>query len=168
MDRRRFLMTGAGAGAATLGLPWIATAGAATDDEIAYANFGASVEFLVKDFYGRALEAKALAPPANAVLRRGRIAASQHVKALSELLAAAGDVAPVEEDFEFQWPASTFRSKRAIVSTGVGVLGPLLGAYQSASAGVTEPSYRLLYASLTASVGEQIGGLAWVAPRVGT
>ena len=50
--------------------------------------------------------------------------------------------------------------------TGLGILRPLLGAYQSAAATVVEPSYRVLFASLAASVGQQTGALAWIAPRV--
>jgi hypothetical protein len=168
MNRRRFLVSTVGVGTLTLGAPWLSAAGAATDDELAYANFGASVEHLVKDFYTRALDAEVLEPPANSVLRRGRSAAAQHARALSQLLVGAGDAAPVEEDFAFEWPEATFRTKQSIVTTGLGVLKPLLGAYQSASAAVVEPSYRVLYASLAASLGEQIGALAWVAPRVGT
>ena len=35
----------------------------------------------------------------------------------------------------------------------------MLGAYQSAAAAVSEPSYRVLYASLVASIAQQIGAL---------
>jgi hypothetical protein len=40
------------------------------------------------------------------------------------------------------------------------VLRALLGAYQTAAATVTEPSHRILYVSLTASVGQQLAELA--------
>jgi hypothetical protein len=43
---------------------------------------------------------------------------------------------------------------------GLDVLCALLGAYQTAAATVTEPSHRVLYPSLTASVGQQLAGLA--------
>lgn len=164
MDRRRFLIGTIGAGTATLATPWLGSAAAATDDELAYANFGSSVELLLKDFYARAIDAKVVSGSGANVLKKGRTAAAQHAKALSDLLVAAGDVAPVEEDFAFEWPARTFRTSRSIVTTGTGVLRALLGAYQGASAAVTEPSYRVLYASLAASVGQQIGALATLAP----
>ena len=54
----------------------------------------------------------------------------------------------------------TFRTQRSVVTTGNGVLRALLGAYQGASASVVEASYRVLYASLAASVGQQFGALA--------
>ena len=40
MDRRRFLVGSAGVSAAALGAPWLGTAAAATDDVLAFANFG--------------------------------------------------------------------------------------------------------------------------------
>ncbi len=165
MDRRRFLVGTLGAGALSVGTPWLAAAGAATEDDLAYANFGASVELLAKDFYARALEAKVVSGSAAAVLKRGRSAAAQHAKALSDLLVGAGDVAPLEEDFAFEWPANTFESRVSTVATGLGVLKSLRGAYQSASASVSEPSYRVLYASLAASLGQQVGALAALSPR---
>jgi ferritin-like protein len=165
VDRRRFLVGTIGASSVSLASPWLGGAAAATDDELAFANFGASVEYLVKDFYERAIAAKITTRTGTDLLRRGRSAAAQHAKALSELLTAAGDVAPVEEDFAFEWPARTFGSARSIASTGTSVLRALLGAYQTAAASVSEPSYRILYASLAASVGQQIGALATLSPR---
>ncbi len=166
MDRRRFLVGTIGAGTATLATPWLGSAAAATEDELAYANFGASVELLLKDFYARALDAKVVSGPRANVLRKGRSAAAQHAKAFSDLLAGAGDVAPVEEDFAFEWPARTFRTPQSIATTGVGILRALLGAYQSAGATVSDPEYRVLYASLAASLGQQVSALAALAPRV--
>ncbi len=161
MDRRRFLVSTVGAGTVALGAPWLSTAGAATEDELAFANFGASAELLLKDFYARALEAKVLGAEATEALKRGRSAAAQHAKALADLLVGAGDVAPVEEDFEFVWPAAHVPDRaRRRRRTGLGVLRALLGAYQTAAASVVEPSYRVLYASLAASIGQQIGELA--------
>lgn len=159
MDRRRFVATALGLGVASAAGPWLGSAAAATEDDLAFANFGASTEFLVKDFYSKALEAKMFPAIRASALRRGKACAAQHAQALSDLLVGAGDVAPLEEDFEFEWPSKTFRSERDAVATGAGVLRALLGAYQTAAATVTEPSHRVLYASLTASVGQQLAEL---------
>lgn len=167
MDRRRFLVGTLGASALSVGTPWLAAAAAATEDELAYANFGASVEYLAKDFYTRALGAKVAPASGAAVLKRGRSAAAQHARALSDLLVGAGDAAPVEEDFAFEWPAGTFESRESMVTTGLDVLKSLLGAYQSASASVSDPSYRVLYASLAASLGQQVAALSALSPRAG-
>jgi len=164
MNRRSFVGGSLGVGALALGGSWVATGSAATENELAFANFGASTEFLVKDFYTRALETKVVSAAQTATLKRGRSAAGQHVKALADLLRGAGDVAPAPEDFDFQWPAGTFRSEKEIVATGTGVLRPLLGAYQTAASSVSNLAYSVLYASLAASVSQQ---LATIAARAG-
>ena len=160
LSRTGFLAGVAGAGAATLGIPWISTAGAATDDDLAFANFGAAAELLIADYYAKALAAKAVGPSGTLVLRRGRAAARAHAKALGALLVGAGDTAPHADDFEFVWPRKAFADVTAIVKTGHDVLHPLLGAYQTAAATASVADYRVLFASLAASLGQQIGALA--------
>jgi ferritin-like protein len=160
VDRRRFVVTAVGAGLASAAGSAVATANAATEDDLAFANFGASTEFLVQDYYTKALDARLVSGPKANVLRRGKASAVQHAKALSDLIGGAGDSPPLADDFEFEWPASTFKSEKDAVTTGVGVLRALLGAYQTAAATVTEQSHRVLYASLTASVGQQLVALA--------
>jgi hypothetical protein len=160
MDRRRFLVTSAGASAAALGAPWLGAAAAATDDDLAFANFGVSAEYLLKDFYARAIAAKKLTGARANVLREGRTAATRHAAALADLLTGAGDTAPLEEDFEFAWPRSSVASAPATVKTGVTLLRALLGAYQTAAVTASVPDYRVLYASLGASLGQQIGALS--------
>ena len=159
MNRRRFLVSTAGVTTAAVGVPWLGAAGAATDDELAFANFGASAELLLGDFYSRALAAKTSTGAQTNALRRGRSAAAQHAKALADLLVGAGQIAPVGEDFEFAWPEDAFSGAPTTVSTGLAVLRPVLGAYQTAASSVSVSDYRVLYASLAASVGQQVGAL---------
>jgi Ferritin-like domain len=165
MNRRRFLLGSAGLSAAALGGPWVGTSGAATEDDLAYANFGVSAEFLLKQFYERALTAKQFGGRRANVLGRGRLAATNHTSALSKLLGSFGDAPPLEEDFEFVWPRRAFAGARETVRTGLVILHELLGAYQTAAATSSVVDYRILYASLAASVSEQAGALsALVAP----
>ena len=149
----------AGVTAAAVGTPWAGVAAAATDDELAYANFGISAEFLASDFYARAIASRTAASLVPA-FRRGRAAAVARATALGDLLVGAGEALPVGEDFAFVWPNRAFTNAVATRTTGLAVLRPLLGAYQTASATVVSPSYRVLYASLAAGVGQQIGALA--------
>jgi hypothetical protein len=53
------------------------------------------------------------------------------------------------------------------VKTGLTVLRALLGAYQSAAATASVVDHRILYASLGASMGEQVGALAGLSAPVG-
>ena len=161
LSRRRLLTVAAG-GAVLAALP-VRPASAATDEELAYANFAVSSELLLADLYAKALAAKVVAGPGQAALRAGRRAAVQHAGALSGLLTGAGEDAPAAEDFDFQWPAKAFDTPGAIAGTARVVLRALLGAYQTAIATVSEPSYRILYTSLAASAGQQVGVLSALA-----
>lgn len=160
MNRRRFLLVAAGTTATAAGTPWLAGAGAATDDELAYANFGVAASLLASDFYAKAIAANAFKGDGNRALRRGRVAANRHAAALGALLTGAGQTVPVADDFEFVWPDGSFATARRAGVAGLTVLRPTLGAFQTAASSVSEPSYRTLFASLVASVGEQIGVLA--------
>jgi len=161
LSRRRLLTVAAG-GAVLAALP-VRPASAATDEELAYANFAVSSELLLADLYAKALAAKVVTGPGQAALRAGRRAAVQHAGALSGLLTGAGEDAPAAEDFDFQWPAKAFDTPGAIAGTARVVLRALLGAYQTAIVTVSEPSYRILYTSLAASAGQQVGVLSALA-----
>ena len=143
----------------------VAPALAASDDELAYANFGVSAELLLQDFYDKALDAKVFSGAQAKALRRGHAAAAQHAKALGDLLAGAGETAPAEEDFAFEWPESAFASASSTSKTGLVVLRALLASYQTAAVSVAVPDYRVLYASLAASVGQQLGALSALTGR---
>jgi hypothetical protein len=158
LSRRNLLVAAAG-GAALATVP-VRPASAATDDELAFANFGLAAAYLVADFYGSALEANKLGPETRRSLRRGRAASLSHARALSELIGGAGDTPAAREDFAFEWPTAAFRTAATTRRTGLTLLRATQGAYQRATAAVSEPSYRVLYASLAASIGQQIGALA--------
>jgi Ferritin-like domain len=167
MDRRRFLLSSAGVSAVALSGPWAGTASAATDDDLAFANFGVSSELLLKQFYEKALAAGQFPGHRANVLRRGRLAATNHAKALSKLLVSFGDAPPLEEDFEFAWPRRAYAEPARTVRTGQVILEALLGAYQTAAASSSVVDYRILYASLAASVSEQAGALSALSAPVG-
>ena len=130
---------------------------AATENDLAYANFGLATSYLVADFYSRSLEAAKLEASTRPALRRGRAAATLHARELTALLTGAGDTPATAEDFTFEWPVPTFATAASIRRTGTAVLRASLGAYQQAAATLTEPTYRVLFASLSASVAQQVG-----------
>ncbi len=156
MNRRRFLVSAASGGVALAGAGTLARpAEAAIEDELAYANFGVATEFLLEDFYRRVGETKLFGGSLRAAFARGRFAANEHALALSNLLTGAGEAAPAEEDFEFVFPASTFAGRKAAASVGLTIVDALLGAYLTATATSSTGSFRVLYSSLAASMGEQ-------------
>jgi ferritin-like protein len=158
INRRRFLIGAAGVTGVAVGTPWLGAAPAATDDELAYANFGLAAAYLAADYYARALDAGKLAG-AGRTLRSGRAASLAHARALTDLISGAGDTPAAAEDFEFAWPDNAYATAASTRKTGFAVLRPTLAAYQSAAASVIMPSYRVLYSSLAASLGQQIGAL---------
>jgi hypothetical protein len=157
LSRRRLLVAAAGGVAMTVAP--VRPAGAATDDELASANFGLAAAYLAADYYAHALQADKLGADSRRTLRSGRAASLSQARALSDLITGAGDTPAASEDFAFEWPAKAFDTAAATRTTGLDVLRPTLGAYQSAVAAVSESSYRVLYASLVASLGQQIGAL---------
>ena len=115
----------------------------------------------MKDFYAKALEAKLVSGPKAAALKRGRAAAGQHAKALSDLLTNAGDVAPLPEDFEFAWPANTFKTEKAMIDDRArGAARAARRVPDRRGDGERAARTASLYASLAASVGQQIVALA--------
>jgi hypothetical protein len=156
MNRRRFLISAASSGVALAGAGVLsAPAAAATDDDLAYANFGAATELLLKDFYAKAREAKLFGGQLDNAFLQGGDASTEHVTALSAALTESGQTAPLAEDFEFAWPEGTFASKKSAATAGLTVVEALLSAYLTGAATGPTSSFRVLYASLAASLGEQ-------------
>jgi hypothetical protein len=169
IDRRRFVFTAAagGLGIATLGAT-APVALSATDEELAYANFGVAAEFLLQDFYARITEAKLFQPNAQHNMNAGARSASEHAIALSQLLTDAGQTPALADDFEFAWPEGTFDAKEPAATAGLIVTQTLLGLYLTAAAAVSVPSYRVLYVSMAANLAQQVAALSQILSGRGT
>ena len=96
MDRRRFVLAAIGAGPSTVATPWLGAAAAATEDDLAFANFGASTELLVRDFSAKAIDAKLVSGHATGALKHGRSA----VMATGLALPAALDIESASDAIE--------------------------------------------------------------------
>jgi len=111
LDRRRFLLATA-AGVALAGVH-VRDARAATETDLAYANFGLATSYLVADFYTRSLAAGKLEATLRPALRRGGSAARLHARELTVLLTGAGDTPATPEDFTSNGPPRRSRPPRA-------------------------------------------------------
>lgn len=160
MDRRRFILSAAGAGFAVAGLAAPGVSLAATDDELAYASFAQAAELLLQDFYAKAQAAKVVHGTAAKELVRGQLNAGEHQSALAKLLTDAGQTASLPEDFEFVWPKDGFASAKSISALGLEVTQPLLGAYLGAAATISILSYRTLFSAMAANLAQQVGALS--------
>jgi hypothetical protein len=166
MNRRRLILSAAGAGLALSGLAGATrglAASSATDDELAYANFGQATEFLLKDFYAKLAAAKLVTGSNARNLARGAFNANEHAAALGKLLTDAGQTAAVEEDFEFAWPEGTFAKVHTAAVAGLTIAQALLGTYVGAAAAISIPSYRSLYVGMAVNLGQQVGLLSALA-----
>jgi hypothetical protein len=160
MNRGRFLLSAASTGVAVAGAGALATpAAAATDDELAFVNFGSATELLLKDFYAKVREAKLFKGQLDSAFARGGFAANEHARELSAVLTDSGQTPPLEEDLEFAWPEGTFTTKKSAASAGLTIVEALLGAYLTAAATSPTMSLRVLNSSLAASLGEQLSTL---------
>jgi len=159
MNRRHFVFSAAGAGLAVAGLAAPGGAFAATDDELAYANFGQAAELLLQDFYAKAEAARVVHGGDSKELGRGGLNAGEHQTALAKLLTDAGQTPSLAEDFEFVWPKNGFASPKSISELGLNVTEPLLGVYLDAAAQISISSYRTLFAAMAANLGQQVGAL---------
>jgi Ferritin-like domain len=162
MNRRRLILSAAGAGLAVSGLaaPAGLAASTATDDELAYANFGLAAEFLLQDFYAQTAAGKVVTGAAARDVARGSFNAGEHAAALSRLLTDAGQTAAVEEDFEFAWPDGTFASRKSAAAAGLTVTQAVLGVYLGAAGAISIASYRTLFASMAANLAQQVAALS--------
>jgi hypothetical protein len=161
IDRRGFVFaaTAGGLGLMALG-PTTPEAWSATDEELAYANFGIATEFLLQGFYAKVTDPKLFGEEAQHNMTAGGRSASEHAAALSQLLTDAGQTPALAEDFEFVWPEGTFDSKEAAAAVGLEVTGTLLGLYLTAASAVSVPSYRVLFTSMAANLAQQVAALS--------
>ena len=101
-------------------LPSVALRRRRRTDELACANFAVATELLLADFYDRTAKAKLFRGGIQGAMVRARFNEVEHADALAKAIVAAGQTAPVAEDFEFAWPARVQDEGRR------GVLGPKL------------------------------------------
>ena len=160
MNRARFLAGGA-AVVLPAALAPLARAGA-SEGEVAYANFAIAAEYLMADYYARILTARLLHGSARNGATVARRNEQDHVAALATLLADAGQTIPVAQDFEFAWPAGTFRSLGDATSAGTRIEAAVVGAYLTAATTITVESYRLLFARALADHAQHLAVLSWV------
>jgi Ferritin-like domain len=160
VNRTRFLAGGA-AIVFPVSLAPIARAGA-SEGEVAYANFAIAAEYLMADYYARILKADLLRGSARNGATVARRNESDHVAALATLLADAGQTIPVADDFEFSWPARTFRSLGDATSAGTKIEAAVVGAYLTAATAITVESYRSLFARALADHAQHLAVLSWV------
>ena len=136
---------------------------AAPESDYAYAQFGVGAEYLLADFYGRAVASKKFSGVELAALRRARFNAGEQLAALSRILTDGAQPVAAPADFTFAYPAGTFASRAAIAKAGSAIEQAVLGAYLSAAIAVSMPSFREVFARVLASTVELVSVLSRIA-----
>lgn len=136
---------------------------AAPESDYAYAQFGVGAEYMLSDFYGRAVASKQFSGTELAALQRARFNAGEHLAALSRILSDGAQPVAAAADFTFTYPKGTFSSRKSIAKTGLAIEQAVLGAYLSANISVSVPAFREVFARVAASTSEHVSVLSRVA-----
>jgi len=152
ISRRRFLSSAASGAAVLLGGGVLAPpAAAATDEELAFANFGAT-ELLLKDFYAQVGEAKLFGGDTAQSVRSRRLCLHGACGRPRRPPHRRGPDGPAGRGLRVRVAARHVRSAKTGCHGGT---DRGLGAYLTAAATSPTESFRVLYSSLAASCGEQ-------------
>ena len=114
VDRRRFVVDVLPGLAAALGAPWVASAAAATEDDLAFANFGVSAEFLAQGLLRESARGEGPRPARRRTCcKRGRSRARRSTPGRCGTSSSVpADVPPLEQDFEFAVAGATFAAEQ--------------------------------------------------------
>lgn len=133
------------------------------ESDYAFAQFGVGAEYLLADFYARAVASKRFGGVELRALRRARFNAREHVEALGRILTGGGQPLAAAEDFTFAYPGGTFGSRTSIAKAGLAIERTVLGAYLGAALSVTEPSFREVFVRAAANAAEHVSVLSRIA-----
>ena len=144
LDRAAFLAVSA-RGGATVALGAIEAgllvdeAGAATaasgplaDLDLALARLAVGAEILAVEFYAQAIASQKFGPNGTKYLKRARFNEQDHLGAVSQILAGAGQTPSTADDFTITFPKGTFDTIGSIVKLGVALETAFVGAYLGA------------------------------------
>ena len=122
-------------------------------DDVGFLTFGVVAERTALAFYKKALTTPGIFDAADRRrLAQARDAAREHIQRLN---AALGDGAVASGDYEVDFPANTFASRKNALTLGVGLETLLVGVYAYGAGYSADPGTRLLIARVL-SVDSQI------------
>lgn len=143
MDRAGFVSFGARGGAAVaLGAIPVAlvvdtkssaaASGALADLDLALARLAVGAEILAVEFYTRAIASKTFSDDETKYFKRALFNEQEHLQAVSEVLAGAGQTPSTADDFDITFPDGTFDSRGSIARLGVALETAFVGSYLGA------------------------------------
>jgi hypothetical protein len=140
------------ASAGALALAPSALAGPA-DLDLAWLRLLTTLELLLVDFYGRVLKTARLGPAGRDTARRARFNETEHLTAVSAMLAGAGQQPPTADEIDFSYPRRAFE---APAHTAVTLEALAAGAYLGAVGDVATATFTLPLARIAANEAQHL------------
>lgn len=173
LDRRAFVALGARGGAALAvgGLVLEAAPASAaravsgpfSDVDLALARLAVGAEILAVGFYTRAIASRKLAGDDRRYLRRALHNEREHLAAVSDVLAGAGQTAATADDFTVTFPKGAFASRAAIARLGTTLETAFVGTYLGAVDAFGPSELKTIAARIAASEAQHLSVLAELA-----
>jgi hypothetical protein len=163
VNRAELLSNGARRGAALLvagtalgALAKTAAADPLVDGDLAFARLLVGAELLSIDFYVRAGESARFKAVGHKYLHNAFSNEVEHYHSVSAILSGAGYAPATGDDFEFTYPAGSFRSRLSIARLGRELETTVLGSYLGAVAAVQSRSLIQPLARIAASEAQHL------------
>jgi demethoxyubiquinone hydroxylase (CLK1/Coq7/Cat5 family) len=102
------------------------------DLDLALARLAVAAEILAAAFYTRTIASKQFAGDALKDLKRALFNEREHLTAVSQILAGAGQTPSTVDDFTISFPKGAFASRASIAKLGVALETASVGAYLGA------------------------------------
>jgi hypothetical protein len=168
VSRSKFLLGGGAVLASASGLGALAPAAFADgvpDGDLAYLRLLIAGELLAVDFYGQAIERRALKQ--QYLARASRIAAdeAEHYALLAALMTADGLIPTTADDIDFSYPGTTFQGPGTALRFAQVLEQKLVGSYIDALANVQTPAYRETMAQILGNEARHQSALAGLQGR---
>ena len=154
---------GLGAGALLTVPAALAANGSLPDLDLALARLATGSELLASAFYTAAIESKRFGDDDLRSLQRARFNEDEHLTAVSQILSGAGHTPATADDFDFVFPAGTFRSRESIARLGVQLETAALGTYLGAVDAFASPDLKTTAARIAASEAQHLSVFSHIA-----
>jgi hypothetical protein len=150
-------------GGATAGLLAAPARAGLGDVDLALARVAVAVELLADAFYTRLIAARIFATGTLAELRRARFNEREHYRAAAGILTGAGQAPAQAGDFDYAFPARSFRSRGAAARLGLELETLSVGSYLGGVASLQSPELKSSFARIAASEAEHLTVFAGLA-----
>jgi len=165
LDRASFLTTGVKGGAVValggmaaglLATEAPAASAALSDLDLAIARQAVAAEILAIEFYNQAIASKQLGNGEAKYLKRAQFNEQEHLKAVSDVITAAGQTPSTSDDFTITFPKNSFATAGSIAKLGTTLETAFVGAYLGAVDGLGDAGLKTTAARIAANESQHL------------